>query len=256
MKRDSASTTDGLIFPWGDKPASYWRLLPYLALCIVVLAGFFILFKISYPISEPLPRTSQGILMLNPDLPAHQLVLNRAYDKSTLVLKPESELVPPHDTPMLPLFRPSFQGYAMKLKDTAQQESALTLHRLFLPEDLALPSKSSFGQSIRFPPKPRESRSVTLQVRFGGPLADRELDTPFHLTGVTPQDLPRLRFHLTVNSLGRVSLALPLSASAEDRLLVPAIQAALSQMRFVPRPGSANQNDLATFGWTSQPPRD
>lgn len=251
MKRNGSAPASGLIFPWQDKPASFWRLIPYLAFCVLVLTGFFILFKISYPAGDPMPRSTQGILVLDADLPAHQLILNRAYDKSSLILKPELEIASYQGTPMLPLFRPSFQGYSMKLKDTAQQESPAISHRLFLPEDLALPKISGFSRPAPSTSEHPAPRQFALKVRFSGPLSSRRVSHPSDLAEMTPQDLSRLRFHMTVNSLGRVVLTLPVSHSIEDRPLIPVIQSALSQMRFAPQPGTGNQNDLATFDWSS-----
>jgi hypothetical protein len=258
MKREIDPSTSGLLFRWNDRPASFWRLLPYLALCLAVLTGFFILFKISYPISDPTPRSTQGILMLDPDQPTHQYVLNRAYDRSALFLKPEAAADSLQaGVPLLPLFRPSFQGYQMQLKEPSQPETVVTSQRLFQPTDLALPQASSFNRSSPPPlPTPRSAPTFALQVRFAGALAARPILRPPDLTGLSPQELSRLRFHLTVNSSGRVVLALPVSGTSEDRSLIPALQTALSGIRFAPLPQAGNQTDLTTFVWQPQTRRD
>jgi hypothetical protein len=257
MKREIDPSTSGLLFRWNDRPASFWRLLPYLAVCLAVLAGFFILFKISYPISDRTPRSAQGILMLDPDQPAHQYVLNRAYDRSALFLKSEAAADSLQGgTTLLPLFRPSFQAYEMQLKEPSQPEPVVTSQRLFQPTDLALPKASSFSRQPTLPPPPRSAPSFALQVRFAGALAGRPLLLPPDLTGLSPQELSRLRFHLTVNPRGRDILALPMSGTSEDRSLIPALQTALTRIRFAPLPQAGNQTDLATFVWQPQPRRD
>lgn len=249
MKRETDPAATGLIFPWRNPPASIWRLLPYFIFCIGILAGLFLLFKISYPVTDPSPRLTQGLLMLDPDQPEHQVVLNRAYDQSALLLKSDTSFQTALNTPLLPLFRPSFQGYQMRLKETAQQETLVTAPRLFQPQDLALPAVSSFSRSTQAKAAPHTAASFALHLRFSGPLADRRLLSPIQLPEVKPQDLSRLHFHLTVNASGRVILALPLNSSAEDRPLIPQLQAALSQVRFAPVSDAAHQIDVASFVW-------
>ena len=219
-----------LTFRWQDRPPSVWRLLAAFLLCIGILALLPLLFRVAPPAVPRLPSLSQSILLLDGSSPANQLVLNRAHDRSSLILRPDQPEDLPLSQPLLPVFRPSFAGFEMRLKDAYAVRDKPVRPRLFQPSDLALPPL----------PRPEPAKPATthppikwqLHLNVGGPMAQRRLVVPPDLSGLMPKDLARLRFRLAVQPSGRVFLVMPLDAASEDRDLVPALQSALSRARF------------------------
>ena len=238
-----------LTFRWNERQPSLWRLLPAFLVCVGVLALLPLLFRIAPPAAPHLPSLSQSILLLDPANPANQLILNRAHDKSSLVLRSDQPGDLPLSQPLLPVFRPSFAGFEMRLKDAYTVRDQPVRPRLFHPSDLALPALP------RPPPvaaaSARKPQNWQLQLQLGGAGAQRALLTPPDLSGLTPKDLARLHFRLAVQPSGRVFLALPLDAASEDRDLLPLLQSALSRARFEPvdRPEIAWFS--ATFRWVA-----
>jgi len=255
MRREPPSDTT-LTFPWGDRPLSLWRLLPAFLLCVLVLAGLAVIFKIKSPPPARTQHLSQSILILDPANPINQIVLNRARDRSALILDSDSlsDLTP--GTNLLPVFRPSFSGYELTLKQPYVSRAATEQPRLFQPGDLALPSSP--------PPAPSPlpdaastragAKNWRLKPELHGPIASRSLRTLPDLSSLRPQDLAKLRFQIAVKPNGLALLVLPLHSSTEDRDVVPALQSALAGMRFAPSPGSATEWGQISFTWAAAPP--
>jgi hypothetical protein len=243
--------SNGLTFRWDDRSASAWRLLAAFCLCLGVLALLPILFRIAPPAAPRLPSLSQSVLLLDASSPANQLVLNRAHDKSSLILRADQPGDLPLSAPLLPVFRPSFAGFEMRLKDPYAARDQPVRARLFQPTDLALPPLP--------PPPPLVPRTAAaaawrLELSVNGALASRPLVVDPDLSAIKPKDLARLRFRLAVQPSGRVFLAMPIDASSEDRDLIPALQSALGRARFEPvgRPGVTWAP--VGFRWVAQPP--
>jgi hypothetical protein len=255
MRRETPSEPL-LTFPWNDRRLSLWRLLPTLLISVFILTLLAIVFKIKAPPPARSQPLSQSILILDPTNPVNQIVLNRAQDRSALILGPEAidEISP--GSPLLPVFRPSFTGYELKLKPPYVSRSSTDQPRLFQSGDLALPSNPPTA-----PPPPPDAASTRagsknwqLVPELHGTLARRPLRTLPDLATLRPQDLAKLRFQIAIKPNGRPLLIIPLHSGAEDREIVPALQTALSGMLFAPVEGSANEWGQISFAWTSAQP--
>jgi len=255
MNPESPSGT-ALTFPWGDRPRSLWRLLPYTLICAAALTSLAFIFKSKTPAPTPTHSISQSILLLDPANPINQTVLSHAQDKSLLVLSPDpiDESIARH--PLLPVFKPSFSHFQVRLKEPYVSRPPTQQVRLFQPSDLALPPASRTLPKGA-PPTAASTRAGAkpwqLVAQFQGPIASRTVRTPPNLTALRPKDLARLRFQIAVKPDGRTLLVLPISSATEDREFLPALQSALSATRFEPKPDSSNEWGQITFAWTIAP---
>lgn len=254
MRRETPSEPL-LTFPWGGRPLSLWRLLPALLFSSLVLTSLAVVFKIKAPPPAPSQPLSQSILILDPSNPVNHIVLNRAQDRSALILGPEAidEISP--GSPLSPVFRPSFTGYELKLKPPYVSRSFSDHPRLFQPGDLALPSKPP--AALQPPPNAASSRlgpkNWQLMPELHGSLAARPLRSLPDLALIRPQDLAKLRFQIAIKPNGRPLMIIPLHSGAEDRDIVPALQTALSRMVFAPAEGDMNEWGQISFTWNSAP---
>ena len=254
MRRETPSDTT-LTFPWGDRPLSLWRLLPPLLLCVLVLGLLAVVFKIKSPPPARHQHLSQSILVLDPANPVNQIVLNRAQDRSALILGSASiEDISPA-SPLLPVFRPSFNDYELKLKEPYVSRSSTDQPRLFQSSDLALPSSPTPSPSG--PPDAASNRAGTkswlLRPELHGSLANRPLRRNPDLSSLRPQDLAKMSFQIAVKPNGRVLLVIPLHSGTEDRAIVPALQASLAGMIFEPSASQMTEWGQISFEWKAAP---
>lgn len=252
MNSESPSGTN-LTFPWGDRPRSLWRLLPYTLICTAALTSLAFIFKSKTPSPTPTHSISQSILLLDPADPITQTVLSHAQDESLLVLSPDPIDASIGRQPQLPVFRPSFSEFKVRLKEPYVSSTPTQQIRLFQPSDLALPPASSTlpeGAPPTAASTHAGAKPWQLEAQFQGPISARIIRTPPSLTTFRPKDLARLRFHIAVKPDGRTLLVVPISSATEDREILPALQSALSSTRFEPKPGSKNEWGQITFAWT------
>ncbi len=247
MNPTDPSARAELIFPWKARPVSFWRLLPGLLLCALVLGLLTLLFKVAVPrpAGSAALSASQAILLVNPDHPAAQGLLNRALDRSALLLGGEDSVLGADDRDLLPLFKPSFAGFEPRLKDPVNAPLSAPRQRLFAPEDLALPPLPAKASK----PSQKPAPVFSLEPVWHGALAGLTLAAPPALGHLQPRDLTRLRFEIGVDGTGRVAVAAPLAAGLEDRDLVPAIQSVLGQARFQRDGDSRVLWGEVTFAW-------
>jgi len=247
-----------LIFPWGDRPRSVWRLVPYLLVCTTVLAALALLFKTKTPPPTHSPNISQSILLLDPANPVNQTVLSHAEDRSTLILGPEPVDQSIAGTLLRPVFKPSFNHFQLRLKEPDITRPAASQVRLFQSSDLALPPPSRTPPP-NAPPTAASNHSANkpwqLVPKFHGPIASRPLRIPPNLSRLHPQDLAKLEFQIAVKPDGRTLLAIPLNSATEDREILPSLQTALSTTRFEPKPGASTEWGRISFAWTLDPNR-
>lgn len=255
MKPQNPSGT-ALTFPWGDRPRSIWRLLPYLCLCISILAALALLFKANPPAPAPSHSISQSILLLDPANPINQRALSHAQDHSLLILAPEPSQDSITKQPLQPVFKPSFSHFQVRLKEPTVTRPTSQQIRLFQATDLALPPVSR-ALPANIPPTAASTRAGDkpwqLIPHFHGPIASRSLLAPPNLAGLRPQDLVKLRFQIAVKPDGRSLIVIPISSATEDREILTPLQSALSNTRFEPKPGSPNEWGQVTFSWTVDP---
>ncbi len=246
MKEPDSAPADDLIFPWNTGTRSLWRLLLPLLVCLALLGIVAVVFKVAEPSPARGGPVSRSILLLDPGYPANQGVLNRALDRGVLLLGQEDAAEAPRDRALMPLFEPSFAGFDLRLKDPVAGPAVPPRYRLFQSDDLALPPMPA-APPARLPPAAPPSHK--LEAVFHGDLAERRIIAPPALDHLRPRDLARLRFELGVQANGRVFVIIPLTASLEDRDLVPALQSALGQARFAPEPGGGVIWGETSFNW-------
>lgn len=252
MKSESPSSTE-LTFPWGDRPRSLWRLLPFAVFCAAILTSLAFIFKSKTPAPAPTHSVSQSILLLDPANPINQTVLSHAEDNSILFLSPDpiDESLTRH--PLLPVFKPSFSQFQVRLKEPYVSRPITQQVRLFQSSDLALPPASHTLPEGALPTAASTragDKSWRLLPQFQGPIASRTVHIPPNLTTLRPQDLAKLRFQIAVKPNGRTFLVIPISSATEDREILSALQIALSTTRFDPKPGSTNEWGQVSFVWT------
>ena len=257
MRRQN-STGSELTFRWAEKSPSYWRLLPALLVCIAILGLIALIFTTQSPAPQRVQHLSQSILLLDADNPINQIVLNRAQDRGALILGTEAIETLSADTSLLPVFRPSFSGFQLQLKEIDVNRPSIDQPRLFKPSDLALPARPS-PPPVTLPDAASTragAKNWVLRTEFHDSLTRRGLRIPPDFSSLRPQDLARLRFHLAVKPDGRPLFVVPLHSAPEDRALIPALQSALSAIRFESKPGSALDWGQVSFHWVSAPPKE
>jgi hypothetical protein len=219
-----------------------------------------LLFKTQPPAPQRTHHLSQSILLLDPANPINQIVLNRAQDRGALILGPEAIGDITAGTSLLPVFRPSFSGFQLQLKEAYVSRTSTDQPRLFQPSDLALPRQPNPTPAPlpSLPPDAAATRAGAknwlLQPEFHGSLTQRALRSPPDLASFRPQDLAKLRFQIAVKPNGRILLVVPLHSAPEDREIIPALLSALSSIRFEPRTGNSLEWGQVSFAWAEGPP--
>lgn len=242
---------DFSVFDWHERRTTRWRLLAAFVLCLLILSGLLLLFKVSSP---PVGRSldnSYSALILDPASPITQAAWSRAMDRSALILPSESLVGPNLDQPLLPLYRPSFEGFQLRLKELKNNQDPSSLPDYFQPSDIVLSDSLSMRKAPSAEPVAKPLRRAILKAKLKGDLADAEWKTAPDLSPFRPQDVSRLRYLLGVAPNGRVALVVPLLASPEDRLLQTELGKELAKTRFKPRSTKDRQWGEVTFSWVS-----
>ncbi|WP_395733577.1 hypothetical protein [Prosthecobacter sp.] len=240
MPTKSHSTTPGLIFAWGVRDHSMWRLVGALVVLMAAMAGFFFIFRIVHPVTQRLPVTPQHVISLDPSNPAELALIHRAQDRSFALLS-DSDSVAPVESPLL-AFQPSFAGHEIKLRELDPATAAIHQPRLFTAAaDVLPPVPRRDVKSVAVPPAAKLLAIMSPSLAKRGP-ANVELSS-IRLTQPT-----RVQFRVAIGSAGQIVTALPLS-SVEDAEIMQQLHAAIRTLRFTPSEVKRVEWGEISFRW-------
>lgn len=241
----------GLIFDWHRKEARGPWLAAFLLLTLLGIASLFILFRIVTPDAPRMIARPQQMILLDPEVPAERALIHRAMDRSFTLLPNESPTFSSlPSAAAIPSFRPGIRGYEMKLKSPGSQRTStddnaplpvMTFDDILPPLPVTSPIAAPSG-------KPRSSLSLRVTTSSGRK----------PLSATSWQDIPltdpeRVAFRIGIDPGGRVQIALPLNSS-EDPEVMERLHAAITGIRFEPRPAEGGDLEWAEAGfhWEKQ----
>ncbi len=233
-----------LTFEWVVPESTIWRLLFYAGITVVTLAGFFFVFRVVYPESDRPPLVSRRVLVLSENDPDARPLIQRAVDQSFALLPTPAE--DPAKEAALPEFRPSFEGYRMRLKGLPVTKVNEPAKRMFSPGRVVLPPAER--QDIERSPRTRSGFESALTVQVSGEASDR-FEGRAPIRGLALVEPIRLRFRVAVNERGLVVFALPLE-SIEDADVQTQLLGAVERLRFKPVSENGVMWADAAFEWT------
>jgi hypothetical protein len=229
-----------LIFAWQARDHSSWHLVVALVVLMGAMAGFFFVFRIVHPVTQRVTTSPQRVISLDPHEPAALALIHRAQDRSFALLN-EDESAAPLESALL-AFRPSFEGYELKLRELEPANDAVKQPSLFTP-----------GRDV-LPPVPRRVvkpaaalPAATLRAVMSSTLAKRGL-TSVELPGIALTQPARVQFRVAVGSAGQVLTALPLG-SAEESGVMQQLQTAVQALRFEPSEVQRIEWGEVSFRW-------
>lgn len=229
-----------LIFAWQARDHSTWHLVAALVVLMGAMAGFFFVFRIVHPVTQRVTTSPQRVISLDPHEPAALALIHRAQDRSFALLN-EDESAAPLESALL-AFRPSFEGYELKLRELEPANDAVKQPSLFTP-----------GRDV-LPPVPRRVvkpaaalPAATLRAVMSSTLAKRGL-TSVELPGIALTQPTRVQFRVAVGSAGQVLTALPLG-SAEESGVMQQLQTAVQALRFEPSEVQRIEWGEVSFRW-------
>ena len=229
-----------LIFAWQARDHSTWHLVAALLVLMGAMAGFFFVFRIVHPVTQRVTTSPQRVISLDPHEPAALALIHHAQDRSFALLN-EDESAAPLESALL-AFRPSFEGYELKLRELEPANDAVKQPSLFTP-----------GRDV-LPPVPRRVvkpaaalPAATLRAVMSSTLAKRGL-TSVELPGIALTQPTRVQFRVAVGSAGQVLTALPLG-SAEESGVMQQLQTAVQALRFEPSEVQRIEWGEVSFRW-------
>lgn len=214
-----------LIFAWGVRDHSTWHLVVALLALMGAMAGFFFIFRIVHPVTQRMPTTPQRVISLDPNDPAALALIHRAQDRSFALLSDESSILPLENS--LLAFRPSFEGYEIKLRELPPPAASTKEPRLFTAATDVLPPVAR-----RATPPATVPSKAKLRVVMSAALSKRQ-PTGTELPDIKLTQPSRVQFRVAVGSLGQIVTALPLS-TVEDLDVMKQLQEAVNGLRFEP----------------------
>lgn len=245
-----------LIFHWPRPLEQGKRLIFWIGVVALGLAGFFYVFQVVYPQSQRSTPIPHQVLLLDPSDPVARAILNKVQDRDFLVLPGDD---PAADAARLeeraPVFHPSYEGHQLSLQDLPHKPFTVPPARLLKVDEPVLPPLD-LGE-LKRPEEPLAPASTDsaprLVMKLTGALAKRKMIHPPDFTGLAPADPGAHRIQLGVDAHGRVWFALPLRES-ENLAVSAGLTERVSQARFEPAPGEEGAADaptwgLATFAW-------
>lgn len=245
-----AESDSELTFEWTEgRTKQRARIAFYFVLAAVLHAGFFYIFRVIYPSSNPnLPIPSRVLLLSNDD-PAVRAVLAEVEDRTAAYDTSLGTIVGSVLLSDYTMYQPSFADHELQLQDLPLKVAK----RLPLPDTLN-------GSPVVPPPvqppmpdlPPRQLLPTGPQqpvLAFGGGIGKRELLYRPELTGIFSQSSDLVAtFTLGVDAAGIVRYCLPdeeFQADQSEALRRAAFQAdlkavgrSLYQLRFKPSPES------------------
>jgi hypothetical protein len=245
-----------LIFHWPRPLEQGKRLIFWIGVVALGLAGFFYVFQVVYPQSQRSTPIPHQVLLLDPSDPVARAILNKVQDRDFLVLPSDD----PHaDEAKLeeraPVFHPSYEGRQFSLQDLPHKPFTVPPARLLKADEPVLPplDLSELKRPAGEPSPTSNETAPRLVMKLTGTLATRKMIHPPDLSGLAPADPGAHRIQLGVDAHGRVWFALPLRES-ENLTMSADLAERISRTRFEPvagekEPAGAPAWGVATFAW-------
>ncbi|MCB1209374.1 MAG: hypothetical protein KDK97_08615 [Verrucomicrobiales bacterium] len=240
MKR--TQEPDGLIFAWKTRSRSVMHLVFWGLTALGILAAFLLIFKVIPPRGRQVVTSAQRLIYLDPADPSARYLINRARDRSALIIPSDELAASSAAAAQYPLFRPSFQSFEVRLKEPRSMSTDVALPKIFSPDDPILPALPPATAAIA-----ARVGTVRLKWNFSGSLAERAVRRPPELGGITLLEPSRMRVRVGVAANGRPVFVMPVSAG-DDPATVKSLLEALKAMRFAPA-AEAMEWDEASFTW-------
>jgi len=229
-----------LIFAWHARDHSTWHLVVALLMLMAAMAGFFFVFRIVHPVTRRVTTTPQRVISLDPRDPAALALIHRAQDRSFALLNDDTASSPLEDGVLA--FRPSFEGYELKLRELEPAAEAVKQPRLFTPgRDVLPPVPRRVVEPVAAPP------AATLRAVMSSTLAKRG-PASVELPGIALTQPTRVQFRVAVGSAGQVLTALPLGSS-EEAAVMQQLQTAVNALRFEPSEVRRIEWGEVSFRW-------
>jgi hypothetical protein len=245
-----------LIFHWPRPLEQGKRLIFWIGVVALGLAGFFYVFQVVYPQSQRSTPIPHQVLLLDPSDPVARAILNKVQDRDFLVLPSDDPIA---NAAMLeeraPVFHPSYEGHQLSLQDLPHKPFTVPPARLLKVDEPVLPTLDL--SELKRPTGEQAPASTDaaprLVMKLTGALASRKMLHPPDFTGLAPTDPGAHRIQLGVDAHGRVWFALPLRES-ENLAVSAGLTERVSQARFEPVAGKEQSADapvwgVATFAW-------
>lgn len=236
MPAETSSKETPLIFHWPRPLEQGRRLIFWIGVVALGLAGFFYVFQVVYPQSQRSTPIPHQVLLLDPSDPVARAILNKVQDRDFLVLPSDDAGA---DTSRLedhaPVFHPSYEGHKLGLQDLPHKPFTVPPARLLKVDEPVLPplDLSELKRSAKDEQAPAKEAAPRLVMKLTGNLATRKMIHPPDLTGILPADPGAHRIQLGVDAQGRVWFALPLRES-ENLAMASELTERLTQVRFEP----------------------
>ncbi|OYW29693.1 MAG: hypothetical protein B7Z47_04500 [Chthoniobacter sp. 12-60-6] len=223
MSTKSHSDGPGLIFAWGVRDHSMWRLFGALLLLMAAMSGFFFIFRIVHPVTQRSPVTPQHVISLDPNNPAELALIHRAQDRSFALLS-DADASLPVESPLL-AFHPSFEGHEIKLRDLESDTTIVHQPRLFTAAaDVLPPVARRATETAAAPPAAKLHAIMSSSLARRGPAS-------VELSGIKLTQPTRVQFRVAIGNAGQIITALPLSG-VEDAELMQQLHVAVVSLRF------------------------
>jgi len=248
---DPAETATPLIFDWSKPRRPTARLVFWLLVTALGLAGFFFMFRVVFQTPRHYIPTTSHITLLSPNDPAARALLQRISDRDFFVFPNNSERkggVSLDD--QAPVFHPSFEKHELKLQDLPQRDAKPPPVRLLDVTEPNLPPPDLREMRAPSAAVPLAAAPAVLSLHLKGALEKRKIVTAPDFSKLAPQDNTAWRFQLGVEKDGRVSFALPV-ATGEKATDAGEVLRLLRAVRFAPdNDSSAPMWGIATLDWS------
>ncbi len=225
MSTKSHSHEPGLIFSWGVRDHSMWRLVGALLLLMTAMSAFFFIFRIVHPVTQRLPVTPQHVISLDPNNPAELALIHRAQDRSFALLS-DADTAAPVESPLL-AFHPSFDGHEIKLRELEPATTTIHQPHLFTAAaDVLPPVPRRTAEPVSVTPSAKLHAVMSSALAKRGPAS-------VELNGIKLTQPSRVQFRVAIGSAGQIITALPFS-SIDDVEIMQQLHAAILTLRFTP----------------------
>ncbi len=238
----AAPEKDGLIFAWKTRPRSVGHLFFWGLVTVCFLTGFLLLFRVTAPRGRAVATSVQRLTYLDPADPSARYLINRARDRSALIIPSDELAASSAAAAQYPLFKPSFQSFEIRLKEPRSLITTVEIPKIFSANDPVLP------------PLPPPTAAISARVgkarlkwEFSGSLAVRGITRQPDLEGITLLEPARMKVRIGVAANGRPVFVMPIS-TGDDAETVKRLLAALALMRFAVD-GAEVEWDDASFSW-------
>jgi hypothetical protein len=258
MSAETSSKETPLIFHWPRPLEQGRRLIFWIGVVALGLAGFFYIFQVVYPQSQRSTPIPHQILLLDPSDPVARSILNKVQDRDFLILPGDD---PGTDASRLedhaPVFHPSYEGHKLSLQDLPHKPFTVPPARLLKVDEPVLPplDLSELKYAAKDGQAPPKEAAPRLVMKLSGNLATRKMIHPPDLTGISPANPGAHHIQLGVDAHGRVWFTLPLRES-ENPAMASELTERLAQVRFEPveekkKDDQAPSWGVASFAWES-----